>query len=62
VKKIVLTSSVAAIYPGHPKDKFEFTEDDWAILNDPKNPITTYEKSKYLAEKEAWKIWNDKKG
>ncbi|XP_046853004.1 phenylacetaldehyde reductase-like [Xenia sp. Carnegie-2017] len=51
VKRVVLTSSCVAIYPGH-KDSDDriLTEEDWAIVDE----CSAYEKSKALAEKSAW--------
>jgi dihydroflavonol-4-reductase len=54
VKKVVLTSSVAAIAYGH-KDKKVFDENDWS---DTGPGITPYAKSKTLAEKAAWDFVN----
>ena len=56
VKKVVVTSSVAAILGGH-MVKNNFTEDDWAIPE----TCPPYEKSKYFAEKEVWKIFEENK-
>ena len=51
VKKVVLTSSVAAIYETM-ETKSYYDETDWS---DPENPaISHYSKSKTLAEKAAW--------
>jgi dihydroflavonol-4-reductase len=51
VKKVVLTSSVAAIFDTLEK-KTHFDESDWS---DPDNPaISAYSKSKTLAERAAW--------
>ena len=51
VKKVVLTSSVAAIYETM-ESKSYYDETDWS---DPENPaISHYSKSKTLAEKAAW--------
>tara|TARA_Y100000992_G_C21261715_1_gene491655 strand:+ start:1067 stop:2074 length:1008 start_codon:yes stop_codon:yes gene_type:complete len=51
VKKVVLTSSVAAIFDTL-EDKTDYDETDWS---DPENPsISHYAKSKTLAEKAAW--------
>ena len=51
VKKVVLTSSVAAIFDTMEK-KDIYDESDWS---DPDNPhISAYSKSKTLAEKAAW--------
>jgi dihydroflavonol-4-reductase len=55
VKRIVLTSSVAAVRrpgPGSVANGRDLTEDDW---NDPDNPHTTpYTRSKTIAERAAW--------
>ena len=54
VKKVVLTSSIAAIScggTGHPhRDNHVYTEEDWS----PPDACAPYEKSKTLAEKAAW--------
>lgn len=53
VKRTVMTSSVAAISAGHPRDtKHIFNEDDWSITLSPE--IGAYEKSKTIAERAAW--------
>jgi dihydroflavonol-4-reductase len=55
VKRIVLTSSMAAISYGHGKNHAEpFTENDWTNINSPE--VNAYEESKTLAEKKAWEI------
>ena len=54
VKKVVLTSSVAAIAYSH-KDQKVFDENDWS---DTGPGITPYAKSKTLAEKAAWDFVN----
>jgi nucleoside-diphosphate-sugar epimerase len=55
VKRIVLTSSVAAVRrpgPDSVANGRELTEDDW---NDPDNPYSTpYTRSKTIAERAAW--------
>ena len=52
VKRVVLTSSFAAIGYGHPPEKRQFTEADWT---DPQRPgVGAYQKSKTLAERAAW--------
>lgn len=52
VPRFVQTSSVAAIYAGHPFARERpFTEDDWSLVDSP--ATTAYEKSKTLAEKAA---------
>ena len=50
VKRVVLTSSVAAVRPAHPGPEL-LTEDDWA---DPAASDDAYQKSKTLAERAAW--------
>lgn len=51
VRRFVMTSSVAAIAYGHPKERTRFTEADWS---DPDGPGTyAYPKSKTLAERAA---------
>ncbi len=53
VKKVVLTSSVAAIFETG-EEKVFYDESDWS---DPDNPnISNYSKSKTLAEKAAWEF------
>ena len=53
VKKVVLTSSVAAIFETG-EEKVFYDESDWS---DPDNPnISNYAKSKTLAEKAAWEF------
>ena len=52
VKRVVLTSSVAAVAYGHPKEKTKFDENDWSDADSP--TIGAYAKSKTLAEKAAW--------
>ena len=53
VKKVVLTSSVAAIYETM-ESKSYYDETDWS---DPENPaISHYSKSKTLAERAAWEF------
>lgn len=60
VKRVVLTSSFAAVgYSINPKDHI-FTEEDWTDAN---VPLPAYIKSKTLAEKAAWDfIENEGKG
>ena len=52
VKKVVLTSSVAAIIYGHEKDSFN--EDDWTDTDS--EGCSAYNKSKTFAEKAAWDL------
>lgn len=58
VKKIVLTSSEAAIAYGHPRSKRRFTEADWTRLNGP-GGRSDYFRSKTLAEELAWALSRD---
>jgi nucleoside-diphosphate-sugar epimerase len=52
VKRVVLTSSFAAIGYGHPPSEKPFTEKDWT---DPAGAdVSPYVKSKTLAERAAW--------
>ena len=54
VKRVVLTSSFAAVGYGHPEQHTVFTEQDWT---DPKQPdVMPYTKSKTLAERAAWEF------
>jgi dihydroflavonol-4-reductase len=52
VKRVVLTSSFAAIGYGVKGRTTAFTEEDWTNLNDP--TLQPYQKSKTIAEREAW--------
>jgi nucleoside-diphosphate-sugar epimerase len=52
VKRVVLTSSFAAIGYGHPPRKTPFNETDWTDLNG--DGVYAYVKSKTLAEGAAW--------
>jgi nucleoside-diphosphate-sugar epimerase len=53
VKRVVLTSSFAAVGYGAPKDRTAvFTEEHWTNLNDPS--VQPYAKSKTIAERAAW--------
>ena len=51
VKRLVLTSSFAAIGYGHPEQQVPFDEATWTNLD---GPIAAYTKSKTLAERAAW--------
>lgn len=55
VKKVVLTSSVAAVICGN--ERSICTEDDWSS----ETACPPYEKSKLLAEEAAWKFYNQNK-
>ncbi|RYD55611.1 MAG: aldehyde reductase, partial [Sphingomonadales bacterium] len=52
VKRVVLTSSFAAIGYGHGERPAAFTEADWTDVNGP--AVQPYMKSKMLAERAAW--------
>ena len=52
VKRVVLTSSFAAIGYGHPQADRPFTEHDWTKPEG--EGVTAYAKSKTLAERAAW--------
>jgi nucleoside-diphosphate-sugar epimerase len=52
VKRVVLTSSFAAIGYGHPQQKAPFDETIWTDLTG--NDVAAYPKSKTLAERAAW--------
>jgi nucleoside-diphosphate-sugar epimerase len=51
VKRVVLTSSFAAIGYGHKPQKMPFNETNWT---DPNGDLAAYVKSKTLAERAAW--------
>jgi nucleoside-diphosphate-sugar epimerase len=51
VKRVVLTSSFAAVAYGYPPSERPFTEDSWTNLD---GNVTPYVKSKTLAERAAW--------
>ncbi|HVY85628.1 MAG TPA: aldehyde reductase [Caulobacterales bacterium] len=52
VKRVVLTSSFAAIGYGHPPMNRPFTENDWSVIDG--GDMRAYAKSKTLAERAAW--------
>jgi nucleoside-diphosphate-sugar epimerase len=52
VKRVVMTSSFAAIGYGQPATKRQFTEEDWTDVRSPR--VLAYPKSKTLAERAAW--------
>ncbi len=56
VKRVVLTSSFAAIGYGHPEQTEPFDETSWTDLDGP--GISAYVKSKTLAERAAWDYAN----
>ena len=52
VKRVVMTSSMAAIAYGHDRGAdYEYTEDDWTNLD---GDVSAYLKSKTIAERAAW--------
>lgn len=51
VKRVVMTSSLAAVMVGHPEGKTSFSEQDWSVVE---NTRGAYEKSKTIAERAAW--------
>ena len=57
VKRVVLTSSVAAIAPEAFENGRKYTEDDWPNTNS----LSPYPKSKTLAEKAAWDFCEERK-
>ena len=52
VKRVVLTSSFAAVGYGHPDQSKPFDETDWSDLGDSR--VLPYTKSKTVAERAAW--------
>lgn len=60
VKRVVFTSSLGAIYYGHPPTERPFTEEDWTNIEN-KN-LSAYVKSKTMAEKAAWKFMSEEGG
>lgn len=54
VKRVVQTSSFAAIGYGHPDLDRPLNEDDWTSFD--LRPVSAYTKSKTLAEKSAWEF------
>jgi nucleoside-diphosphate-sugar epimerase len=60
VKRVVVTSSFAAIGYGHPPRTKPFDETDWT---DPNSPgLAAYPKSKTVAELAAWEWWKRESG
>lgn len=52
VKRVVLTSSFAAVGYGHPAQSSPFTEESWTNISG--SDVAPYTKSKTLAERAAW--------
>ena len=60
VKRVVVTSSFAAIGYGHAPRTKPFDETDWT---DPNSPgLAAYPKSKTVAERAAWEWWKSEGG
>jgi dihydroflavonol-4-reductase len=57
IKRVVLTSSIAAIGHGHKIKNRTYTEEDWTDLAG-NGDVPPYVKSKTIAESEAWKFVN----
>lgn len=58
VRRIVLTSSVAAVTYGHPRERTApFTEADWSAVEG--GDVTPYSESKTRAELEAWAVMEE---
>lgn len=60
VRRLVLTSSFAAIGYGHPRQDKPFTEANWTNLKS--RDVLPYVKSKTLAEHEAWNFMGRERG
>ncbi|KIM99747.1 hypothetical protein OIDMADRAFT_126280 [Oidiodendron maius Zn] len=60
VKRVVMTSSFAAICYGHPAKKTKFTEESWTDISNP--TVLPYAKSKTIAERAAWDFINSNEG
>ena len=56
IKRVVLTSSIAAVAYGHPDKMRLYDESDWSDVESP--TINAYSKSKTLAERAAWDFVN----
>lgn len=52
VRRVVVTSSFAAVGYGHPATERAFTEEDWTEVGAPR--VAPYVRSKTLAERAAW--------
>ncbi|MDD2922611.1 MAG: aldehyde reductase, partial [Anaerolineales bacterium] len=55
IKRVVVVSSLAAVYSGRNGENRIFDENDWSMVE---NNIGAYAKSKTLAEREAWNFIN----
>lgn len=58
VKRVILTSSFAAVEYGNPPRKTPFTEEDWSNLDNKHVKVPPYMKSKTIAERAAWSFIN----
>ena len=58
VKRVVLTSSFNAVTGGRAPRKEAFTEEEWTVLDNPKEKVAPYGKSKTIAERSAWEFTN----
>jgi nucleoside-diphosphate-sugar epimerase len=54
VKRVVLTSSIAALFCGRDQMHKVWDAGDWGELDNPNNPVHPYPASKLLAERAAW--------
>ena len=54
VKRVVLTSAIGAVAVGHQQLNRPFNETDWSDLSGKVRPVAPYQKSKTIAEREAW--------
>lgn len=57
IEHIVVTSSIASIFSCYTKGTKNYTEEDWPNVD----KLKPYNKSKVLAEKEAWNFYNKEK-
>ena len=60
VRRVVMTSSTAAVCYGHGGQSKPFTEDDWSDPHD-RTDSSAYERSKMIAERAAWE-WHAREG
>lgn len=56
VKRVVVTSSYAAIGYGHSDKSKTYDEKDWTDLKNPAANVSAYAKSKTIAERAAWEF------
>jgi nucleoside-diphosphate-sugar epimerase len=56
VRRVVLTSSIAALFSGRDQLQKTWDQGDWGTLDDPSNKVHPYPASKVLAEQAAWKF------